>query len=535
MVCSSADVTEDEIRYLVSARAGNLNAEFVRLDSLSFLDKVESPTEQQITRQFAEYQHNAPLVTEDNPYGFGYKLPPAVQLEYIGVKLEDVEEITTAPTSEDAEEFYRQNKSRFTEEVPVDPNDPNSETTQRQKSYSEVADQIFNYLKQNRINSQAQKILKQARDSASASIEESGKSWEKLTQKDFEQNALDYAQIEQNLEDEYDINLFSGKTGLLSGKDIQQDRYLSRLYVSAGNRLTVPVVKMAFAVDKFDIVDLSLYNVAEPRIYESFGPLKDRNQEIMTLARVVRAEKQRVPENIDQTINKTPMHLIDTAETGIMNQEVSIRQRVIDDIKNKTGMKLASKTAEEFIANIEQNGWQQAIEQLNNEFTTSADANLPNVDTFSMQNSTLRRIADLHIKTIEAQNADNPAIRQMINNVKSRKILSDKMYSLIPADSNSLQESPATVESKPEFAVYVVKDAVSDEITTRQFQQNKPMQIFRKDNSISASMAAVHYHPKNIAERMNLEWEQERTSAAEDSNAPLSEPDTTDTNDRKQP
>lgn len=533
MACSAGDVTENEIRYLVSSRAGSLNAEFVRMDSLNFLNELQSPTEQEISRQFAKYQNTTPLVTEDNPYGFGYKLPASVQLEYIGVKLSDVEEITAEPTQEDAEQFYRQNRSRFTEEVPVDPNDPNSETTERQQSYSEVADQIFSHLRQSRINSQAQKILQQAKDSALTPVEEIGKPWEKLTDKDFRENTPDYALIEKNLEDEYGINVFSGKTGLLSGQDIQQGRYLSRLYTSSGNGLTVPLVKIAFSLDKFDIVDLSLYNISEPRLYESFGPLRDRNQEIMTVVRVTRAEKERATKDINHTIDKTLMHLTEANDTSLLNREVSVRERVVEDLEKKAGMELASETAANFIANVKQNGWDESLNQLNQQFKDPADANIPNVDVFRLQNSTLRRIAELHIQTIKAQNADNPSIAQIINNIKSRKALSDKMYSLIPADSNSLQDSPAIVEAKPEFAVYVVKDATIDQINRRQFQQNKPMQVFRKDNTITASMSAIHYNPKNIIKRMNVEWEEERP-AVKDSNDTLPEADTTDTDDDKQ-
>ena len=47
------------------------------------------------------------MPAKSNPFGFGYKLPDRVQLEYVALKLQDVKGIVKAPTAEEAESFYR--------------------------------------------------------------------------------------------------------------------------------------------------------------------------------------------------------------------------------------------------------------------------------------------------------------------------------------------------------------------------------------------------------------------------------------------
>ena len=96
-------------------------------DSLLFADTQDEPTEEQILKHFEKYKNYFPdQISPDNPYGFGYKLPDSVRLEYIAVKLDDVAETVTRPIQEDIESFYQRNRERFAIQVPSDPNDPNS-------------------------------------------------------------------------------------------------------------------------------------------------------------------------------------------------------------------------------------------------------------------------------------------------------------------------------------------------------------------------------------------------------------------------
>jgi hypothetical protein len=85
-------------------------------------------------------------------------------------------------------------------------------------------------------------------------------------------------------------------------------------------------------------------------------------------------------------------------------------------------------------------------------------------------------------------------------------------------ETGRLKNPPAKVVSKPEFTVYVLKNAVLNKINQQEFNQVKPMQIFRRDSSTAASLSAVFYNPDNLAERMNFEWKEETEPTLEDTN-----------------
>lgn len=165
MVCSSEDITLEQIKHIASFEQQSINVEFVRFDSAVFAESQDEPSEQQISDHFNKYKSFvAGDVTDDNPYGFGYKLPDRVRLEYIAVKMRDIADIVTEPTQEDAERYYMNNKEapEFQEAVPADPCDPTSLPTQRTKTYAEVADQIQVMLLERKKISKAEAIIDEA-------------------------------------------------------------------------------------------------------------------------------------------------------------------------------------------------------------------------------------------------------------------------------------------------------------------------------------------------------------------------------------
>ena len=118
-ICSVQAVTDAEVRHLASYENETMNAECVQMKAAYFADKSVTPSEAELTAQFNRYKSVLPGdANEINPYGFGYKLPDRLQLEYIAVKLADVSSIVPTPAQEEIETFYRDNRTRlFTEQV----------------------------------------------------------------------------------------------------------------------------------------------------------------------------------------------------------------------------------------------------------------------------------------------------------------------------------------------------------------------------------------------------------------------------------
>jgi len=181
LICSSEDVTEQQIKHNVNLLRQTVDTEFVKFDASVFTENVDEPNDTQITRQFEMYKKFLPgHPNESNPYGFGYMLNDRVALQYIVVSLEDIERIIEKPTQQQALDFYQNNRERFTQNIPSDPNDPNSTLTTRIQTYPEVAAVILEKLKFDRIDSKVNEILQKAKSLTEAAFEADSDS-EKIT------------------------------------------------------------------------------------------------------------------------------------------------------------------------------------------------------------------------------------------------------------------------------------------------------------------------------------------------------------------
>ena len=107
VTCSNEDITTSQIKHTLNNQLGSLRLESVQLAAASFSETLPTPGDEELTGHFEKYKAFAPgSITEDNPYGFGYKLPDRIKLEYIVLKLSDVRDIVTKPTAEEAEYYY---------------------------------------------------------------------------------------------------------------------------------------------------------------------------------------------------------------------------------------------------------------------------------------------------------------------------------------------------------------------------------------------------------------------------------------------
>jgi hypothetical protein len=193
VICSNENITSSQITHNVSWENETINVEFVKFNSAVFAKTQKEPDEKELVEHFDKYKEFfAGDINDRNPYGFGYKLDDRVQLEYIAVKLDDVSKIVTAPAQEDVEEYYQKHKEEFTGSVPSNPNDPNSELIEKTKSYGEVAAIISKNLLQDKIKSEAEKILQEARTLTEAGLQATDTELAEITSEQFKQNQKIY-------------------------------------------------------------------------------------------------------------------------------------------------------------------------------------------------------------------------------------------------------------------------------------------------------------------------------------------------------
>lgn len=529
-ICSSEDVTTRQVENMAAYERETINVEFVRFDAVAFEEFQDRPSEEQILGQFNKYKNIiAGDVTEENPYGFGYKIADRVQLEYITLKLADVRGIVKAPTLDQMEEYYDSHKQQmFTEQVRSNPDDPNSALVTRTKSYAEVARDISEQIVQEKINTTAERILQEARTLTEANLDQIADQSEEITTEQLKELSGDYKTIAEQLEEKYKVQLYYGRTGLLSPVDMKNDDYLSRLYLASYGRNPVGLAQIVFAVKELELVELGIFDVAQPRMYGNIGPLKDIMQNymgssgaIMSLVRVIEAQKAHEPESIDLTFETGSMILDPNQPTE--DNIYSVKENVTKDLMQLDALETVKEKAEEFADLIESEDWNAALKQVNDAYKQARSDGEPNQDDpneFMLQDLTdLRRISKADLETLIAQNQSDPASLYFMYEHRIQSRFVDKLYSLVPPDANSLEDTPLIVEFKPDMSYYVVKNLEITRLWKEQFEQIKPMLLFRNEHVQAQSLAIVHFNPENILKR--TKFEAVRVDEAEQESEPV--------------
>ena len=527
-VCSGQDVTIQELKHTAAWQNEGLDIEFVKFDSEKFIETQEPPSEDKMVQQFEKYRHFFPNeITDENPYGFGYKLPDRVQLEYIVVKLDDVKKIITKPTSDELEAYYTNNKeSQFTEQVPSDPNDPNSELKSREKRFSEVEDIILNKLMQEKINNKSTSIIQEARTQSDGSLADvNDEEFDKLSIEDRRELAGSYEKVAEQLRSKYKIDIYEGTTGELSALDIRNDDYLSTLYLQ-GYINQLRLGRVVFAVDKLGVSELGPYETIKPRVYLSLGPVKDMTGKLIAIVRVVKVLKASVPEDINQEYS-TKSFTFDPNEENTDKKVFSIKENATKDLKRLSAMDITKDKAEEFIELASQEGqtWESAVDKFNELYgqTEPNDVNDPNLPQaelaedvneppFELQNmNSLRRLSRENLFTLSLLDQGNPAAGADLRERKKGALFVDLLFSLasLTQDSNTPEFEPRTVEFKPDMSYYAIKSIYVNPFWKENYEQMKAISSYTEEHIESQSLALAQFNPANILKRMNFRFTEE--------------------------
>jgi macrodomain Ter protein organizer (MatP/YcbG family) len=521
-MCIDENITNSQMMYDASKEQETLDVEFVRFESYVFAKTAKEPDEKEIVEQFDRYKGCfAGDVNDQNPYGFGYKLDNMVRLEYIAVKLDDVSTVVKVPTQEDAEEFYQRHKEEFTISIPSDPNDPNSPPTERTKGYSEVAAVISKKLTQDRISSEAERILQEARTLTEAGLQGANMEPAKISNEQFKQLAGDYVAAAQQLSEKYKIKVYTGQTGMLSASDVLKDNYLGVLYLVGGGYNPAALSVVVFAIDELAVSELGPFDAPKPRLYENIGPVKDMLGRIMAVIRVTKAEKASVPESVDITFTKTTLEL---GEDQKQDEKVySVRKIVTEDLKRLAAMDTTKNKAEEFIGLAVKSSWGSAVEKFNKLYKQQDEKAGQDANVFELQNLTdLQRTSSLEMETAALRSEGGPMGRSVMVGMETETRLINQLYSLIPQDSNTVDGLPLVIEFKPGMSYYCLKDISVRRIEQGQYDKIKVLQDYKEDFIEFQSLAPVHFNPENILKRMKFHRVKENEPA--DINTP-SEPE----------
>ncbi len=521
LICSTEDVTNSQLSHLASWQNETVDVEFVRFNSTAFVQSQDQTGEQELLEHFNKYKKFfAGDVNEQNPYGFGYRLPDRVQMEYVALKLDDVSSIVTPPTPQETEEYYRKHTKEFTKSLPSDPNDPNSPQVERVKSYAEVASTISEQLLQGKIDSKAESILREAKTLTEAGLQDIDSDTDKLSPEQLKQKAGDYKAAAEQFGKKYNVKIYSGQTGLLSHSDMQMDQYLGRLFVTGYGYRPVPLTQIVFTVGNLDPGAAEFLDIQKPKIYENIGPARDLSGQIMTMVRVVKAEKTSEPNSIDYTFSKSALELeqkkTQPNETPSEQDKqdantppvYSVREKVAEDVKRLAAMDTTKSKAEEFVKLVAESSWDIALNKFNDLYKSE-----PNM--FRLESLTnLRRIPNASLETLVVQSSGSPEDQVFVREARIESHFIGQLYSLVPQDSNTVQTLPISIEFKPHLSFYVIKNISVNRLSQQAYEKIRATQAYRQEHVQNQTLAVIHFNPENIVKRMKFRPAEESSEPA---------------------
>jgi hypothetical protein len=125
-LASDVKISQPQRDHLLAEAAQAIQLNVVELTQSDYLSKARTPTTQQIQEQFAKYANVVPgQPDEQNPFGFGYRLPDGVKLQYLSINMDDARKAVEATqTAYDwdvkARLYYLQHKDEFSTTQPAD-------------------------------------------------------------------------------------------------------------------------------------------------------------------------------------------------------------------------------------------------------------------------------------------------------------------------------------------------------------------------------------------------------------------------------
>jgi hypothetical protein len=511
MVTQNEDVTVGQLKYETLRQGQSMDIDAVIFDASALTKKAAAPNADALQRQFNAYKAFVPFdVTAENPYGFGYKQLPRVELEWMLIERSDVAKQVPVPTAEQTEEYYQRNQSQFNQQVPSDPNDPNSPKVDKLQNYADVAAQIAKQLLETRIAERADNILTEAKEIADSNL--ASVNLENLSSEQMQKLTVDYKTAAEKAGQKFGLTVHCGKTGLVSPEDMMRNEILGRVFMIGQDRARVPLVNMAFAIDELKASRLGPFAPAKPRMYESIGPLNDYMQKVVALVRVVGIEKAGEPCSIDITYAKKLPVMKDGAYVD-SNEVFAIKDAVAEDIKKLEAMSIAKQAADALLAAVPAQGWDKALEAVNKQYgVAAAESNKP-ADTFKLEPlKGLRRVSEQEVKMMQARVAHDPVQSIYAKKYGQQKQLLDKFYSLLEPDKTVAANVPMLVEYKPNMSYYVIKSMSRTTVDQSTYQQMKSQIALMQDYIHGQSLGFEYFKADNIIKRMKFEWDEKAKS-----------------------
>jgi hypothetical protein len=180
--------------------------------------------------------------------------------------------------------------------------------------------------------------------------------------------------------------------------------------------------------------------------------------------------------------------------------------------------------AQEFVTLAATAGWKAAVERFNVLYGKNAgDSNTISTKDQAFvlsKKSGLHKIDTETIEKTKARSQGNPLGRLILDRMLREQVLMDRVFSLVPQDSNALAKQGEIMEFKPGMCYYCIESATIHRLYQEVFDVTKASEVVRGEYADSQVLALSHYNPKNIVNRMKYVPIKEQ----QDVNTPKAEP-----------
>ena len=164
-------VTDPMVKHQLAQVQQSITVDLVDFTTAKYLDqaKAHQPTAEEIKAHFEKYADTvAGDVSDGNPFGFGYKYPDRVKLQYVVVPKADVRKVVEASRTPyewevEARKYYRQNQSEFKAGAttqPAKPFDMSATSQPTTKPYEVVQQEVKDKL----VNDETERRITAIRD-----------------------------------------------------------------------------------------------------------------------------------------------------------------------------------------------------------------------------------------------------------------------------------------------------------------------------------------------------------------------------------
>jgi hypothetical protein len=508
-VTDSQAVTLNQVQAAIGRSKETFDAEFVQIPAEWYIDNITPVAQEDLARQFETFKNILPgTFSDDNPYGFGYKLPKRIRLEYMAVLLDDVKTQTEKPTAENMEDYYSRNIERFRYEEPVDPNKPDGEKVTKTRSFAEAMPQIRNGIEQERINRLANQIFNDAK-----TITEKGFAAVNVEEAAIDQlqaAAGDYMQTATDLSGRYKIPVLSGQTGWLSTADFGNDSILRELRLQQGAG-AVQLAEVVYAVELNAKDTPRRIGTPVVRPWENIGPMIGGHSDeaarqyhrLMTMVRIVGIEEETTPAAMDVSYSTKGMVILPSQQQEEGQTTFILGKQVADDVRRVKAMEIAAARAQSLAAMVKERGWDEAITAFNAEYAPKEGDPKVNLETARQQ----MRLSAADMEMARRHMAANPISASYVQTRLKTNILNDLLYDLLPDGESATGTIFEVVEVKAKEACYVVKAVTLTPATEADYLENKVMTALQLNTGEMMELALVHFKTKNLFDRMGYKAE----------------------------